>query len=34
MAGTTPTFSVAFSAGPKFVVRALTAEAPPADEED
>jgi hypothetical protein len=34
MAGTTPTFSVVFSAGPKFVVRALTAEVPPADEED
>jgi hypothetical protein len=34
IAGTTPTFTVAFSGGPKFVGRALTAEVSPADEED
>jgi hypothetical protein len=34
MAGTTPTFSVLFSAGPKFVGRVLTAEVSLADEED
>jgi hypothetical protein len=34
MAGTTPTFSVPFSAGPKFVGRVLTAEVALADEED